>query len=188
MGRPSSIARLPASIREEIGNLRGLGKTIDEILDHLRALAVEVSRSALGRHVASMEKVGERLRRSRTVTEALVRQLGDAPESKTARLNIELMHSFIYDLLALSEEETEEGAATVAMLRNPKAVALLAEAAERLTKASRHNVEFIAAAEKRAAEKAKREAATAVAAEARRQGMSAETAEAFKAAVFGVAS
>jgi hypothetical protein len=186
MARPSSVDRLPASIREEIGNLRGLGKTIDEILDHLRTMAVDVSRSALGRHVQSMEKVGERLRRSRAVSEALVRQLGDAPESKTARLNIELLHSVMYDFLALAEDDTEEGAAAVKMLRDPKAVALFAEAAQRLTQASRHNVAFVAEVEKRSAEKAKREAATAAEVSGREAGLSAETIGAIKARILGL--
>ncbi|MBR0644001.1 phage protein Gp27 family protein [Plastoroseomonas hellenica] len=185
MARPSSIDRLPQEIREEIGRLRDHGKTLDEILAHLRQLSVEVSRSALGRHVRGMEVVGERLRRSRSVSEALVRQLGDAPESTTARLNIEMLHSFLFDVLS-STEEGEEGAAVAEMLKNPKALALFAEATERLTKASRHNVEFIAAAEKRAEERAKKAAAGAVQAEAKQRGLNADTVAAIKARIFGV--
>lgn len=184
--RPSSIDRLPPEIREAIGRLRDHGRTIDEILDHLRSMEIEVSRSALGRHVQAMEKVGERLRRSRAVSEALVRQLGDAPESKTARLNIEMMHSFVFDLLALAEESGEEGEAMQAMLRNPKAVALISEAVERLTKASRHNADFVEQVEKRAAARAKTEAAKAVDAVAREKGLSADTLAAIKASIFGV--
>lgn len=186
MARPSTIDRLPAEIREAIGRLRQHGKTLDEILDHLRGMEVEVSRSALGRHVQAMEKVGERLRRSRAVSEALVRQLGDAPESKTARLNIELMHSLVFDLLALAEEAGEEGEATQAMLRNPKAVALISEAVERLTKASRHNADFVEQVEKRAAARAKTDAARAAETVAREKGLTADTIAAIKAGIFGV--
>jgi hypothetical protein len=96
MPRPSTIDRLPGQVRELIGKLRqDRGLTIDEILDHLRQLDVEVSRSALGRHVKGLAKMGERLRRSRAMAEGLARQLGDAPGDQVARVNIELLHSFI---------------------------------------------------------------------------------------------
>lgn len=186
MPRPSTIDRMDPGIREIIGRLREHGRTLDEIREHLRGMEVEVSRSALGRHIQSMEKVGERLRRSRAVSDALVRQLGDAPESKTARLNIEMMHSFVFDLLALAEEAGDEGAATQAMLRNPKAVALISEAVERLTKASRHNADFIQKIEERADARAKAGAAKAVEAAGRAQGLSADTVEKIKASIFGV--
>ncbi|MBR0681927.1 DUF3486 family protein [Roseomonas eburnea] len=187
MARPSSIDRLPAEIREAIGRLRDHGKTLDEILDHLRGLEIEVSRSALGRHVQAMEKVGERLRRSRAVSEALVRQLGDAPESKTARLNIEMMHSFVFDFLASAEEgEGDTGVAAQALMRNPLALKLFSESVERLTKASRHNADFVEQVEKRAATRAKTEAAKAMDAVAKEKGLSADTLAAIKAGIFGV--
>lgn len=189
MPRPSSIDRLPAEIREAIGRLREHGKTLDEILDHLRAMEVEISRSALGRHVQAMEKVGERLRRSRAVSEALVRQLGDAPESKTARLNIEMLHSFVFDFLASAEEaEGDTGAAAQAMLRDPKGVALFAEAVQRLTQASRTNADFVAKVEDRATARAKAGAAKAVEAAGRAQGLSSETIASIKASILGVKS
>lgn len=185
--RPSSIDRLDPEIRDAIGRLRDHGKTLDEILEHLRSLEVEVSRSALGRHVQAMEKVGERLRRSRAVSEALVRQLGDAPESKTARLNIEMMHSFVFDFLATAEEgEGEKGAAAAALMQNPMALKLFAESVERLTKASRHNADFVEQVEKRAAARAKTEAAKAVDAVAKDRGIGADTLAAIKAGIFGV--
>jgi hypothetical protein len=185
--RPSSISRLDPEIREAIGRLRDHGKTLDEILEHLRSLEIEVSRSALGRHVQAMEKVGERLRRSRAVSEALVRQLGDAPESKTARLNIEMMHSFVFDFLASAEEaEGENGAAAAALMRNPMALKLFSESVERLTKASRHNADFVEQVEKRADARAKAGAAKAMEAVAKEKGVSGETIAAIKAGIFGV--
>jgi hypothetical protein len=106
MSRPSSIEQLPPEIREEIAKLRERHFTIDQILAKLRELdgAQDVSRSALGRHVKKLDEIGERIRRSREVADALVRRLGDAPESRQARLNIELMHSVILDLLAGGED------------------------------------------------------------------------------------
>lgn len=186
MARPSSITRLPPEIREAIGRLRDHGKTLDEILEHLRTMEIEVSRSALGRHVQAMEKVGERLRRARTVSEALVRQLGDAPESKTARLNVEIMHSLIFDLLSLGEGEDKEGEAVQAMLREPKALAMISEAVERLTKASRHNADFIEQVERRIAAREKASAAKAAELVAKEKGLTGATIEAIKASILGV--
>jgi len=188
MVRPSTIARLPGEIREAIGRLRDQGRTLDEILTHLQGMEVTVSRSALGRHVQQMDKVGERLRRSRAISEALVRQLGDAPESQTARLNIEMMHSFLFDFLASAEEGAEEGSeAALAHVRDPKSVALMAEAVQRLTTASRQNADYVARVEDRAAAKAKAGAARAAEAVAREKGLSADTVRAIKASILGVA-
>jgi len=188
MARPSTIARLPGEIREAIGRLRDQGRTLDEILTHLQGMEVTVSRSALGRHVQQMDKVGERLRRSRAISEALVRQLGDAPESQTARLNIEMMHSFLFDFLASAEEGAEEGSeAALAHVRDPKSVALMAEAVQRLTTASRNNADYVARLEDRAAAKAKAGAARAAEAVAREKGLSADTVRAIKASILGVA-
>jgi hypothetical protein len=189
MARPSTITRLPDEIREAIGRLRDQGRTLDEILKHLQGMEVTVSRSALGRHVQQMDKVGERLRRSRAISVALVRELGDAPESQTARLNIEMMHSFLFDFLASAEEGgTEEGSSALAHVREPKSVALMAEAVQRLTTASRQNAEFVARVEDRAATKAKAGAARAAEAVARAQGLSADTIATIKASILGVAA
>ena len=189
MARPSSIDKLPDEVRAEIGKLRQVGWTIDQIVEHLRGLLDKApSRSAVGRHVQSLEKLGERMRRSRQVAEALVRELGDAPESNAARLNIELLHSAILDLFmkaADGESEIDKfGRATLD--GNPEGTMMLAKALDHLSRASKTNVDFIAAAEARAATRAKREAAGAAEAVAREKGLSADTIAAIKAGIFGV--
>ena len=64
---PSSIDKLPVEVRELIGRLREQGATIDDILAKLGELDVEVSRSALGRHVKGLAEVGEQGRHARSV-------------------------------------------------------------------------------------------------------------------------
>lgn len=190
MARPSKIDRMDPGINEIIGRLRQHGRTIDEILDHLRTMEIEVSRSALGRHVQSMERVGERMRRSRALADALGRRLGDTAESKLTSLNIELMHGFLFDVLSAVEDEGAEGERMQALLRDPKALKLFAETTERLTKASRHNAEFIDQVEKRAAERARRETLEQAAAEAstkaREAGLSAAAAAQLRRDVLGL--
>ncbi|MGZ8371111.1 MAG: phage protein Gp27 family protein, partial [Caulobacteraceae bacterium] len=64
--QPSSIDKLPPEVRALIGELREKrGCTIDEIMDKLRELEVDVSRSAVGRHVRKLADIGAEMRRSR---------------------------------------------------------------------------------------------------------------------------
>jgi hypothetical protein len=185
MARKGTIDRLGPEVRDAIGRLLDEGCTLDQILAHLENMSVEVSRSSLGRYTQKLAAAGEKLRRSRTVAEALVRKYGDQPESKTARLNIELLHGAILDLF-MAEEDDADADGRAALKGNPMGAMMLAKALEHLTKASRHDVEFIERAEKRAAERAKKEAATAVEAVARQRGLTAETLAAIKAGIFGV--
>lgn len=106
--RTSSVKRLPPEIRELIGQLRGDGRTIDEILAKLHELKQDVSRTALGRHINKLDKVSEHLSSSRKFAEALVSRLGEGAEDKTARLNIELMNALIFKLLVTEEGQVVE--------------------------------------------------------------------------------
>jgi AcrR family transcriptional regulator len=101
----STVSRLPAAVRALIGRLRQDGHTIDEITAKLHELDVQVSRSSLARHTRSLDAIGEQIRRSRWIGEALVARLGDAPESRQARVNLELMQSLIMQLLAGEDGE-----------------------------------------------------------------------------------
>lgn len=190
MGRASTVDALPEEVRSEIGRLLTQGATIDTILAHLRALhGGAPSRSALGRHVKKMAHVGERLRRSREVAEALVRELGDAGASKTAQLNIELLHGAVFDLFNNADPDgtgsvDKDGLAALA--GNPEGVMMLAKALDHLTRASKTDVEFVAQVETRAAEKARKAAAAAVETVGKSEGISRKTMDAIKAGIFGV--
>jgi hypothetical protein len=191
MARPSSIDKLPPEVRELIGKLRGEGHTLDQIMSHLADMRshVAVSRSALGRHIKGFDKLAEKMRSSRVVAEALVRELGDAPESKTARLNIELLHGAINDLFINALERGQVDADGHAALQgNPEGLMMLAKALAELGRASKSNVEFLTLAEKRAAERAKAEAMAAVEEVARDKsaGLTGDTVAVIKARIFGV--
>ena len=190
MPRLSSIDAMPEEIRGEIGRLRMQGCTIDSILQHLRAMyAAPPSRSALGRHIQGLDKLGEKMRRSRDVAVALVRELGDAPESTAARINIELMHNVVLDLFTANADGMDvDAGAGAALAGNPEGVMMLAKALDHLTRASKTNVDFIALAEKRATERAKKDAAKTVEVIGRERGITAETLDAIKAGIFGLAA
>jgi hypothetical protein len=188
MPRASSIDQMPEGIRSEIGRLRTQGVTIDGIIEHLRQLhGAAPSRSALGRHIRGLDKLGEKMRRSRDVASALVRELGDAPESTAARVNIELIHTAVLDLFVRAGEgEMIDGDGAAALAGNPEGVMMLAKALDHLARASKTNVDFIAAAEARAAARAKTEAASVAETVARERGISGDTIEAIKRGIFGV--
>jgi|SRR6266404_1401463 len=133
MGKPSTIDRLPDEVREQIGVLRQQGRTIDEILAKLRELDVDVSRSALGRHVKQLDAIGEEIRRSRGIAEQLVQRFGEAPENRTARLNIELMHGLVMKLLV-----GEDGAA---VNLDGKEAFFIASSLQKLAQAGKQDVE-----------------------------------------------
>lgn len=171
--RPSSIDRMPEEVRDWIGRLREQGRTLDEIIAKLRELDLEAlpSRSALHRHLAKAEAIAERLRKSRTVADVIVRRLGEAEPDKSTRLNIELMHQAVFDMLSADREDGEP------VTLDPMQVMLIAKALDHLGKASKDDVARTVAIEKRAAEKARTQAVTAMTAVAKKAGLSAERVE-----------
>lgn len=189
MGRTSSIQRLPPEVRERIAHLREQGRTIDEIMDALQRLDVDVSRSALGRHVKSLAEISDRLRRSRDMADALVRRFGDAEESKTARLNIELLHGIIFDITSAADPLATEDAEGVIAISPQQAMAL-AKAIDHLGKAEAANVAVVRAAREeaaKAAEQAREAAAVAAEKVAVSRGLDPEAIAAFRREILGVA-
>lgn len=191
--RPSSVTqKLPPEIQGEIVRLRERGKTLDQILEHLARLAPEadVSRSALGRHVKWLDEEFEDLRRSRQVAEHLSAALEDGRDAHSARINIQLMHNEVFELLrqirqaAKPAEEGEEGG--IRLGDRAKAVASIGRTLANVTRAARTNLDYIAAVRAEAAETATKEAAGKAAEAAKSKGMSSETAEFIKAFVLGV--
>jgi hypothetical protein len=173
----SSIKLLSKELRTLIADLHEQGITLDQILEKLRELGVaHVSRSALGRYTIDLDKVGDRLRRSREVADVLMKRLGDGPESRTAQLNLELMHSVIFDLTAGGEDG--EG-----IKLDPEQAMFLGRALKDLATAQKTQAEFIL---KVRAETAK-EAAATVEKVAKAKGLTAETVAAIRSEILGLA-
>ncbi|MCC7167466.1 MAG: DUF3486 family protein [Rhodospirillales bacterium] len=181
MGRQSTIDRLPDELRDLIGRLREKGRTIDEILAKLGEMDADVSRSALGRHVKKLDKLGERLRKNRALAEALVARFGEGTENRQLRLNIELMHSILTDLFyAAEEDEAAEGVSF-----DPKDAHFLAKALDHLSKAQVKDAEFVNKLRDQASKEAKAEAGRAVDKVAHERGLSAAAVDALKRAIIG---
>lgn len=199
MGRKSSIDRLPEEIREEVGRLNQMGWTLDQILEHLRTLLDRApSRSALGRHIQRVERTMARLRQTRQIGEAVARSLGDAPDSVAARVNAELLHGMIFDLLSIEPGDAEpregadgeDGEARLPLAQDPLAIGRIAKAVKDLAAAAKVNVDYIAAVEARAAAQARRDALTAAAdtaaSAARESGLSADAVARMRREILGL--
>lgn len=177
--RPSSIDRLDPEIKELIAKLRiDHGWTIDEILKRLRELGQsDIKRSALGAHVKSLEEIGAQLRHSREVAQALVAQVGDAPEDRVADLNIELMHAMILRLVTATNDE---GDGQPIML-GPEETMFMARSLQALAGAKKTNTDNVLRVRKEATEAAAKKAGDT----AKALGLSADGVAAIRHAVLG---
>ncbi|WP_302579767.1 phage protein Gp27 family protein, partial [uncultured Desulfovibrio sp.] len=119
--------------------------TLDELLEHLRGIGVEgVSRSALGRQKQKIDKMAARLRQSREMAEALVREVGpSAAEGEQGRLLVQALRGLVMDHLANLEEDAD-----------PKSFMAIARALKDMAQANRLDQDF----EARVRERIQREA------------------------------
>lgn len=186
--RPSKIDRLGPDVRDMVGRLRDQGRTLDEIMAKLRELDIDEaalpSRTALHNHIQQAEAVAERLRMSRTAAEVAVRRLGEAEPDKVTRLNIDLMHQAVFEMMSNLGPDGRP------VTLDPMQVMLLSKSLDHLGKASKDDVARTVAIEKRAAEKARAEALKHAEAVIEKtgatKGLSAEAKDAFKRELFGV--
>lgn len=176
--QPSSIDKLPAEIRDAIAGLRRQGRTIDEIRDHLVALDVDVSRSALGRHVKTIAEVGERLRRADAISKAIVDKFGDQTDDRVARASMHILQGIILDL-TVAQEEDEEGNV---LPPSPEMVKSLALALQRLTAAQRMDADR----ELKLRELWAKEAAAKVGELGKQMGWTADMAQRVRSEIMGV--
>jgi hypothetical protein len=177
--RPSTVDRLDPEIKDLIGKLRiDHGWTIDEILRRLRELGqADVSRSALGRHVKSLEEIGAQLRHSREVAQALVSQVGDAREDRMADLNIELMHSMILRLVTSTNDEGDGQPITF----GPEDTMFLTRSLQSLASARKTNADMVI----RVRDEVRKEAAKKAVDAAKTKGLGPETVDFIRMAVLG---
>ena len=76
MGRVSKVRRLPPELREQLHMMLDAGHSLEAIVQHLKSLGADVSRSGLGRYKQQVDKVAQRLRESRNMAEAVMERMG----------------------------------------------------------------------------------------------------------------
>lgn len=175
--KPSSIDRLPDEVKSSIAGLRRQGRTIDEILDHLRQLDVDVSRSALGRHVKSLAEIGEQLRRSETMAKFIVDRFGEETDERVGRANMRILQGALLEIL--TEDRVDEDGQPITL--SAKEAKELALSLQRLVAAQRMDAER----EIRMRAEFAKSAAAAAEKAMKAQGMGADTIELIRNAVLG---
>lgn len=183
---PSTIDRLEPEIQELIGQLRRRGRTINEIMAKLAELDIEISRSALGRHVRSLTDVQDELRSSREMAVALVDKYGEEGDDKLARLNIELAHSLLLrvQMAYLAAKDDDNGEGTTLTITGQE-LNFLSRTSKSLAEAKKVTNAEARQIRKEATEKATKEAAENATKAARAKGLSKETVDAIRHAVLG---
>jgi hypothetical protein len=177
--RPSTVDRLDPEIRELIGKLRiDHGWTIDEIRQRLVDMGQSVSRSALGRHVRSIEDMAAEMRETQTYADALAREAGNSDQSRMLDLNAQLLQANMFKLMLAAKDG--EG-----VQLGPKDAKDFADALRSIALTRKTDLDVVEKAEKRAAEKATKEAAENATRAARAKGLSKETVESIRFAVLG---
>lgn len=170
MARLSSIARQPEEIRKLISDLRKNGRTIDEIMEKLSELCVDISRTALGRHIKDkVDAVGEKIRLGREIAIGVASVVGEDPENKTLLMNIELLQGLITELLLAGKLDAKEIAHLATSLQRAASAQAL-DAARVLKLKQAFAIE----------------AAKKVESVGKARGLTAETVEEIKAAILGI--
>ena len=164
MGQKSKVEQLPADILDLVTGLIRAGKTYREISLKLWELVEDgklhsegvPSRSSLSRYKRRGDLLAEKVRRSREIAEVAVARFGQEPESKIARMNIELLHGVLMDLMVAYEEGRpdgdEDGDVTVQL--DPMAMMLLAKSVDHLARAAKQDSDVVLKAREEAAKAA----------------------------------
>lgn len=175
MGQKSTVELLPEDILEEVHRLIRDKATIEQIIDAVAEMGKTISRSAMGRYTKNLKEVSERLERSQKISNAMIEKLGSQPESKTARLNNELLHSVVTELV-LQADDGED------IRLDPKAAHDLSKALDHLSRAEKTNAETIMKARKEAA----KQAVAAATKTGKEKGLTQDTIDSIKASILGI--
>ena len=169
----STLENLPRDILDAVHEAIREGVTIDEITARIRARGGNVSRAAVGRYTKRARELVQRQKEADRIAEIWVREIGEQPEGRTGRLAIETLRT-----LAM-HAAIDLGEGGVAL--DPEAIGALALAMRRIEAAGKTTTDRELAIKR----EAKREAAEAAGKVARKQGISADTAAAIRAAIEG---
>jgi len=197
VGRKSSVERLDPEIQDLVARLFLRGRTLDEIMEALRPLDADVSRSGLHRYLKSQAQLGERLRHVRAVSSVMYERDGETSLSQIATVNNALAQSFLFGLMEKAQEAEEAGEAAegekdrpVTIASSAKEVLAVAKGLDHLASAARKNQDYLEKAEQRGEARGRRKALEEVAekvdSSAREAGLSAKAAAQLRRDLLGL--
>ena len=176
MGRGSKVRRIPPELREQLHMMLDAGHSLEAIVQHLKSLGADVSRSGLGRYKQQVDKVAQRLRESRNMAEAVMERMGaQAATGKSGEALIQMLTTLTSDYL-LRRLDDPDGEIEVEEIR------ALARVVKERAQAARLEQDF----EAKVRERVQKETVKAVEDTAREAGLSAETVEAIKGRILGI--
>lgn len=181
MAGRSSVEQLPDAVLAEVNAAIGRGATIDGIVELIRGLGGDASRSAVGRYTKGFHELARQQRDMRSVAEAFGREFGSADDHQ-GRMMVQLMTSITTRMLMphMTGEAEEELTALD--------VSRLAKAAKDTIGAAKIDVERERAIREEEARRAKQAAANDAEAAGRAAGASEETLARIRAGILGLAA
>lgn len=179
MGRKSSITQLDPRIQEAVHEAVRDGRaTIDQIVELIREMGGEVSRSAAGRYVKNVNAAMAKYKQARDIATVWIEKMGKEPDGDVGRLGVELVRTVAFQQLADLGESPTDSAAMEVML--------LAKALDHAARSQKVDADRILKIQEKASERAKHEAANQAVAVAKRAGASDELIETIKRRILGL--
>lgn len=182
-GRASKVDLLPPNIKTQLAMmLRDKQYSQTEILAEINDLIRDcglpdtalLSKTGLNRYASRMEKMGAKIRQGREMAEIWAKQFGDAPQSDIGKMLMEMVKNIAFETsLGLSEDGTAD----------PKSIALLSSAIQRLEQAESLSYERERKIRKEVAQLAAETAEKVVT----QAGLSADTVRTIKEQILGIA-
>lgn len=181
-GRASKVDLLPPNIKTQLAMMLrdkqfSQAEILQEINDLIRDCGLpdemQLSKTGLNRYANRMEQMASKIRNAREIAEIWTKQFGEAPQSDIGKLLMEIVKNLAFETsIGMSEQGTD-----------PKSLALLASAVQRLESAESLSHKREQAIRKEMAQLAADTAEKVVV----QAGLSAETVRTIKEQILGIA-
>ncbi|KMK50600.1 Mu-like prophage FluMu protein gp27 [[Actinobacillus] muris] len=181
-GRASKVDLLPPNIKTQLAMMlrdKQYSQTdiLEEINDLIRDCGLPdsalLSKTGLNRYASRMEKMGAKIRQGREMAEIWAKQFGETPQSDIGKMLMEMVKNIAFETsLGLSEDGTAD----------PKSIALLSSAIQRLEQAESLSYER----ERKIRKEVIEQAAKAVEESGEQTGISKEDVAKMVKAVYGI--
>lgn len=174
--RPSSITQLDPQVKEAVDAAVREGRaSIDQIVELIKSLGGEASRSAVGRYVKTANERMEEYRQAQQMAAVWMDKIGKEPEGDVGRMLLEMLRMLAFKSIG----ETESA--------SPEDLMFLSNAIKGFAQTDKLVVDKEINIRKLVAAKAEK-AANEIVKEARKIGASEETIQTWRNKVLGVAA
>lgn len=182
-GRASKVDLLPPNIKTQLAMMLrdkqfSQAQILEEINDLIRDCGLPesalLSKTGLNRYANRMEQMASKIRNAREVAEIWTKQFGEAPSSDIGKLLMEIVKNLAFET-SIGMSESEQAV-------DPKSLALLASAVQRLEQAESLSFKR----EQAIRQETIKRAAEAVEEAGKQQGVSLEDVQQMVKAVYGI--